>query len=102
MATIEQNVAAIRQAVYGRDVREAIAEGIEKCYTDVLQAKTIADTVLENATEAIRNANTAATNAQTQANNAASALNDLNSLINPASVSDTKEYLGIATEEASE
>lgn len=30
MATIEQDVAQIRQAIYGKDVREAIADGIEK------------------------------------------------------------------------
>lgn len=34
MATIQQDLAAIRAAVYGKDVREAIADGIEKCYED--------------------------------------------------------------------
>ena len=43
MATVAQDVAAIRNAVYGGDVREAIADGIEKCYTNVSSAKTIAD-----------------------------------------------------------
>ena len=32
MPTIQQDVAAIRSAVYGREVREAIADGIEKSY----------------------------------------------------------------------
>lgn len=32
MATIQQDLAAIRRAVYGKDVREAIADGIENCY----------------------------------------------------------------------
>lgn len=31
---IDQFLAAIRQAVYGKDVREAIASGIEQCYND--------------------------------------------------------------------
>ena len=31
MPTIQQDVAAIREAVYGKDVREAIADGIEQC-----------------------------------------------------------------------
>ena len=31
---IDQILAAIRQAIYGRDVREAIANGIEQCYDD--------------------------------------------------------------------
>lgn len=31
---IDQFLAAIRQAIYGRDVREAIASGIEQCYND--------------------------------------------------------------------
>ncbi len=44
MATIAQIVAQIRQAVYGRDVRENIAEGIEKCYDDVTAGVTTADT----------------------------------------------------------
>lgn len=35
MATIAQIVAQIRTAVFGKDVRENIAQGIEKCYDDV-------------------------------------------------------------------
>ena len=35
MATISQIVAQIRTAVFGKDVRENIAQGIEKCYYDV-------------------------------------------------------------------
>ena len=31
---IDQFLATIRQAIYGRDVREAIASGIEQCYND--------------------------------------------------------------------
>ena len=42
MATIAQIVQQIRTATYGIDVREAIAEGIEKCYDETSQAGTIA------------------------------------------------------------
>lgn len=35
MPTIEQDVDSIRNAIYGKDVREAIADGIEKCYANV-------------------------------------------------------------------
>ena len=35
MATIEQDLLAIRKAVYGREIREAIADGIETCYEEV-------------------------------------------------------------------
>jgi len=44
MATISQIVAQIRTAIFGRDVRENIAQGIEKCYTDVTSGTTILDT----------------------------------------------------------
>ena len=37
MATIAQIVEQIRHAVYGKDVRENIAEGIEKCYEETAQ-----------------------------------------------------------------
>ena len=38
MGTIEQDLAAIRTAVYGKDVREAIADGIENCYNETSQS----------------------------------------------------------------
>lgn len=37
MATISQIVENIRHAVYGKDVRENIALGIEKCYDETAQ-----------------------------------------------------------------
>ena len=37
MATIAQIVEQIRHAVYGKDVRENIAQGIEKCYEEAVQ-----------------------------------------------------------------
>lgn len=35
--SIEQIVAQIRTAIYGKDVRENIALGIEKCYSETAQ-----------------------------------------------------------------
>lgn len=43
MPSIEQDLRQIRKAVYGREVREAIADGIEKCYQDVEGATEAAD-----------------------------------------------------------
>lgn len=46
MATIAQIVEQIRNAIYGKDVRENIAQGIEKCYEGALfvHAEKIPDT----------------------------------------------------------
>lgn len=52
MATIEQDVAAIRTAVYGKDVREAIADGIENCYRNTTSAGQIAE--IQEAADQIR------------------------------------------------
>ena len=43
MATIEQDIASIRTAVYGQEVREAIADGIEKCHEDSAESKEAAN-----------------------------------------------------------
>lgn len=60
MATIEQNLAAILAARYGKDVRQAIHDSIEQNYEDVTTSKTLA----EDATDA---ANAAAVLANTKA-----------------------------------
>ena len=52
MSTIEHDLAQIRQAVYGREVREAIADGIEHCYDDVSTSTTLADGAAERANTA--------------------------------------------------
>lgn len=49
MSLIANIVQQIRTAVYGRDVREAIASGIEQCYSDIHSAATIADQVTTEA-----------------------------------------------------
>ena len=36
MANINTLVAQIRQALFGKDVRESIAQGIETCYNDLV------------------------------------------------------------------
>lgn len=38
MPTITQDLAAIRKAIYGQEVRESIADGIEKCYAIIARA----------------------------------------------------------------
>ena len=48
MATIDQIVAQIRTAVFGKDVRENIAQGIEKCYDhveDLVDVATVSETM---------------------------------------------------------
>ena len=60
MATVAQDVTAIRNATYGSEVREAIADGIENCYDDISTAKTIADDSAAAATSAASAANAAA------------------------------------------
>lgn len=82
MPTIAQCLRKIREAIYGRDVREAIASGIEQCYSDVSNSITIAhdaadmavaetneriEAALQQASQAVNNANTAAHNADTSA-----------------------------------
>lgn len=41
--TIAEIVQDIRTAIYGREVRESLAQGIETCYSDVTEGKTIAE-----------------------------------------------------------
>ena len=68
MATIEQDLQAIRTAVYGEEVRGSIVDAIEQCYTDTVEgvnkaetAAQAADTATENANTATQSANAAAT-----------------------------------------
>ena len=78
MATIAQNVQQVRRAVYGEEVREAIADSIEQCYADVSNAKTIADDSIENLTEVI------IPNATEVINNASAAVNNANEAVERA------------------
>lgn len=54
---IARDVKAIREAVFGRDVRSAIADGIEQCYADVTASQTVADGAATAANEAATIAN---------------------------------------------
>ena len=40
--TIQQNLALIQSAVYGKDVRDAIHDSIQQCYTEASSASTAA------------------------------------------------------------
>ena len=70
--TIAEDIAKIRNAVYGREVRESIAHGIEQCYSDVTNSKTLAENATESANNAAANANQKAQ----KANAAAATIDD--------------------------
>lgn len=72
-AILANNVSQIRTAVYGKDVRKAIADSIEMCYTDISTGKTLADDATAAANEA---ADRASTNADA-AEQAARGVNDI-------------------------
>lgn len=80
MADITDKVAQIRQAVYGKDVRESIASGIEAINSDAENAVSTANGAVNTIQTAVQDANTATTNA----NNAASAANTAASNANTA------------------
>ena len=65
---------AIEHAVYGREVRSAIANGIKKCYTDVSGGVTLAEDAASDAQEAVSTAQNAASAAQNAVANAETAL----------------------------
>lgn len=54
---IAQILAQILAAKYGKDVRQAIHDGIAECYSDVSTAKTLAEDATLGADEAAENAN---------------------------------------------
>ncbi|MBO6270832.1 MAG: metallophosphoesterase [Clostridium sp.] len=64
MSTVAQDVQQIREAIYGREIREAIADGIEHCYSDVSSGVTTANTAAAAADVAAQRANTAAAGAE--------------------------------------
>lgn len=68
---ISELLALIQSAVYGKDVRGAIHDSIEQCYSDVSTSSTAAD----NAASAANSAATAASNAAANAESAATAAN---------------------------
>ena len=64
---IIQNLAQILAAQYGKDVRQAIHDGIEECYDDVSTARTLATNATNSANTAATLANEKATLANTKA-----------------------------------
>ena len=58
--SIADIVEDIRSAIYGRDVRSAIADGIETCYSDITNSETIASSAASNANSAATRAEYAA------------------------------------------
>ena len=68
----------ILDAVYGEEVRGAIHDSIEECYSDVSTAKTAADSAVSSANSAANNANSKASLANTAANAANTAANNAN------------------------
>lgn len=68
MSKISEYLKKIKEAVYGYEVRDAIHDSIEQCYSDVTTAKTLADEAITKTAEAIKSANDAAANATDKAN----------------------------------
>lgn len=77
MPGIENDLNQIRSALYGREVREALAHGLEQCYSDVQSGKTLAETAAQNAVTATGNAVTATQQANTARDKALAMLNGL-------------------------
>jgi len=67
MMTIAQILDALRNAIYGEEVRTAIVDGISQCYSDVSASKALADTAAANADTKAALADTAAANANAKA-----------------------------------
>lgn len=65
-SSIEQNLQAIKTAVYGEEVRTAIHDSIEQCYTDTTTGKTTAETAAEVARAAAELAMNAASGASAE------------------------------------
>ena len=70
MSTIEQNLAKIKSAVYGREVRDAIHDSIEQCYTDTSTSATAATSAAQSANAAATSASNAAADAENAATRA--------------------------------
>lgn len=94
--SINEILLAIQTAVFGRDVRGAIHDGIAICYDDVTASETVASAAASNAnsaatsaTEAASAANTAAGTANTAASNADTARTNANNAANAAATATT-------------
>lgn len=93
MSTVAEDVRQIREAIYGREVREAIADGIEHCYSDVSGGVTTANTAAAAADAAAQRANTAAAGAEGIPGTAS--LEDVNNLKSTLSDNITKNNISL-------
>lgn len=75
--TVAEDIAQIRTAIYGREVRESIAHGLEQCYSDTTSGKTTADAAAELANEKAQDANDAAAAANAAASTIDSRVSDI-------------------------
>lgn len=73
---IEYELAAIRNARLGEEVRGAIHDSIERCYDDVQNGVTIAEGVATRANAVVSDAETTVAQAMRVANNASATLNE--------------------------
>lgn len=89
--SISDDINNIRTAIYGADVREAIADGIEQCYTDTSEGKTLAETAAATATSAAANANAAASTANTAASNANAAAQNVGAIVKASATQPSEE-----------
>lgn len=76
--TITEILNAIKTAVYGREVRTAIHDGIQQCYNDTQAFAQTASAAITSAEGAATRANTAAGSAETQASAASTAASRAN------------------------
>lgn len=84
MSAISTFLNQIKTAIYGEQVRDAIHDSILQCYTDVTNAKTLADQSTTSANNAAASANSAATKANNAAQSATTAANTANAAANNA------------------
>lgn len=88
MSRISQLLAQILSAVYGKDVRQSIHDAIGQCYTDVSNAKTLAEAAATNANNVATNSESRTTAAistmQTQTNAAIANCNSASTAANNA------------------
>lgn len=109
MPNIETYLEDIRQATYGREVRSAIANGIQECYEDVTNGVTVADQAAssallaaDEARQAISNLNSSVTTANELIGLVQNALDNVND-ISSANTEETLDYvLGTEDEETEE
>lgn len=105
MSRISNLLAQILSAVYGKDVRQAIHDSIEQCYSDVSTAKTLADDSVTAANAAAANAETrvttALTNAESRVNTAVGNANSATTAANTAAAN-ANAKAGVADTAATE